>query len=89
MSWHLTISKTWVVENLDSVVCRFVRQFLEVPICSNFSSLILNTSRHGINLILPSVKFIEFQIIIRNAMKSSRDPDIKSLWADLSYGIDL
>ena len=92
LSWHLTIadlSKTWVVENLDSVVSRFVRQWLELPICATFSSLILNTSRYGINLILPSVKFIECQTILRNALKSSPNPDIKSLWTDTSYGTNL
>ena len=92
LSWHLTIadlSKTWVVENLDSVVSRFVRQWLELPICSTFSSLLLSTSRYGINLILPSTKFIECQTIIRNALKSSPTPDIKSLWADTSYGTNL
>ena len=39
LSWHLTIadlSKTWVVENLDSVVSRFVRQWLELPFFANF-----------------------------------------------------
>ena len=77
LSWHLTIadlSKTWVVENLDSKVLRIVRQWLELPICSTFSSLVLSTSRYGINLILPSAKFIECQTIIRNALKSSPIP---------------
>ena len=92
LSWHLTIadlSKTWVVENVDSVVAGFVRQWLELPICSTFSSLILSTSRYGINLILPSVKFTECQTIMRNALKSSPNLDIKSLWADTSYGTNL
>ena len=92
LSWHLTIadlSKTWVVENLDSVVSRFVRQWLELPICPTFSSSILNTSKYGINLILPSVQFIECQTTIRNALKSSPNPDIKSLWADTCYGTNL
>ena len=92
LSWHLTIvdlSRTWVVENLDSVVSRFVRQWLELPIYSTFSSLTLSTSRYGINLILPSAKFIECQTIIRNALKSSPNPDINSLWADTSYGTNL
>ena len=32
---------------------------------------------------------IECQTIIRNALKSSPNPDIKSLWADTSYGTNL
>ena len=92
LAWHLTIadlSKTWVVENLDNVVSRYVRQWLDLPISATFSSLILKTSRYGINLILPSVKFVECQTIIRNALKSSPNPDIKSLWVDTSYGTNL
>ena len=42
-----------------------------------------------INLILPSANFIECQTIIRNALKSSPNPDIESLWADTSYGTNL
>ena len=92
LAWHLTIadlSKTWVAENLDNVVSRYVRQWLDLPISATFSSLILKTSRYGINLILPSVKFVECQTIIRNELKSSPNPDIKSLWVDTSYGTNL
>ena len=89
LAWHLTIadlSKTWVIENLDNVVSSYVRQWLDLPISATFSSLILKISRNGINLILPSIKFIECRTIIRNALKSSPNPDIKSLWVDTSYG---
>ena len=92
LAWHLTIadlSKTWVVEKLDNVVSRYVRQWLDLSISATFSTLILKTSRYGINLILPSVKFVECQTIIRNALKSSPNPDIKSLWVDKSYGTNL
>ena len=92
LAWYLTIadlSKTWVVENLDNVVSRYVRQWLDLPISATFSSLILKTSRYGINPILPSMKFIGCQTIIRNTLKSSPHPDIKSLWVDTSYGTNL
>ena len=53
------------------------------------SRLILNKSRYGINLILPSTKFIKCQTVIRNALKSSPNLDIKTLWAQTSYGTNL
>ena len=34
------------------------------------------------NLVIPSTKFIQCQTIIRNALKSSPDADIRSLWKD-------
>ena len=87
ISWNLTIadlSKTWVVENLDSVVCRYVRQWLELPVSSTLSGLILSKTKYGINLILPSVKFIQCQTVIRNALKSSPNHEIKQLWKETS-----
>ena len=82
LSWHLTIadlSKTWVVDNLNNIVTSYVRKWLELPISATISSLILNKSRYGINLVLPSTKFIECQTVIRNALKSSPNLDIKNL----------
>ena len=89
LSWHLTIadlSKTWVVDNLDNIITSYVRKWLELPISATISSLILNKSRYGINLVLPSTKFIECQTVICNALKSSPNLDIKNLWAETSCG---
>ena len=89
LSWHLTIadlSKTLFIENLDYIVTSYVRKWLELPISVNISSLILNKSRYGINLVLPSTKVIECQTVIRNALKSFPNLDIKALWAEASYG---
>ena len=61
ISWNLTIadiSKTWIIENLDSIVSKYFRQWLELPISATLSSLIIKRSRYGISLVLPSIKFI-------------------------------
>ena len=92
LSWHLTIadlSKTWVIQNLDNVVARYTRHWLELPISSTLSTVILQNSKYGINLILPSTKFIQCQTVIRNALKSSPNPDISSLWAATSNGTNI
>ena len=92
LSWHLTItdlSETWVIENLDSIVTGYVRKWLELPISATISSLILNKYRYGINLVLPSTKFIECQTAIRNSLKSSPTFDIKAVWAETNYGTNL
>ena len=85
ISWHLTIAdlnKTWVIENLDNIVAKYVRRWFELPISATLSSLIISKSNYGLNLILPSTKFIQCQTIIRNALKTSPNSDIKSLWLD-------
>ena len=85
ISWHLTIadlSKTWVIENLDNKVADYVHRWFELPISANLSNLIISKSNYGLSLILPSTKFIQCQTIIRNALKSSPNSDIKALWQD-------
>ena len=87
IAWHLTIadlSKTWVVENVDTIVSKFVRHWLEIPISATLSILIISKSNYGLSLILPSTKFIQFQTTIGNALKSSPNPDIRYLWQDSS-----
>ena len=85
ISWHFTIadlSKTWVVENLDNNVGKYVRGWFELPISTTLSTLIISKSNYSLNLVLPSTKFIQCQTIIRNALKSSPNSDIQSLWHD-------
>ena len=92
LSWHLTIadlSKTWVVQNLDNVVSKYVRHWLELSISATLSTLVLQKSRYGISLVLPSTKFIQCQTVIRNALKSSPNLDINSLWAETNNGTNI
>ena len=74
ISWNLTIvdiSKSWIIENLDSIVSKYIRQWLELPIRATLSSLIIKRSKYSISLELPSIKFIQCQTKIRNKLKSS------------------
>ena len=60
VSWHFTVadlSKTWVTENLDNLVSKSIRQWLDLPISATLSSIILSKSQYGLNMILPPMKF--------------------------------
>ena len=81
LSWHLAIAdlnRTWVVEKLDSVVTRSIRGWFELPISASISGQIVSRSYYGLNLVLPSTKFIQCQTIVRNALKSAPNADIRS-----------
>ena len=57
IAWHFVIadlSKTWVEQNLDTIVAKFVRHWLELPISATLSQLISSKSNYGLSLILPS-----------------------------------
>ena len=92
LSWHLTVadlSKTWVVQNLENIVAKYVRQWLDLPISATLSTLVLQKSKYGINLILPSTKFTQCQTVIRNALKTSPNLEINAMWAATSNGSNI
>ena len=92
LSWHLTVadlSKTWVIENLDNVVIRFIRQWLDLPISATLSGISLPRNQFGLNLLLPSVKFQQCQTVLRSTLKSSSNDAIKSLWKTTSFGMNI
>ena len=92
ISWHLTvadISATWIKEKLDSVAAKYIRKWLDLPICATLSSTFLPCNKFGLNICPPSVKFSECQTVLRIALKSSPNADIRGLWKDTSNGPNL
>ena len=81
--WHLTatsLSKTWVIEHLDSVVARFVNKSLKLLLSFTFSGIILPYNYFGLNLQLPSTKFFQCQNALRSALLYSSCDTIHLLW---------
>ena len=92
LSWHFTVaslSKTWVIQNLDNVVIRFIRQWLDLPISATLSGIILPQNQLDLNLQIPSVKFFQCLNVLRTSLKSSQNDAIVSLWINTSYSMNL
>jgi hypothetical protein len=83
LSWHFTVaslSKTWVIENIDSIVNSYIRKWLEIPISGTLSTVFLTRNKFGLNIIPPSVKFIQCQTVVRKVLKTSPNGAINDLW---------
>ena len=92
LSWHLTVAdlpKTWVIENLDNVVVRFVKQQLDLPISATLSGISFTRNKFDLNLLFPSVKLQQCQTVPRNVLKSSSHDAIRSLWRSTSFGMNI
>ena len=79
LSWRFTVAslpKTWVCEHLDNVVAQYIRKWLELPIFATLSNIILPQNKFGLNIQLPSSKFIQCQTILRNELENSQDEKI-------------
>ena len=44
------LSKIWVCENLDNIVSRCIRQWLELPVSATFSNIFLSRRKFGLNI---------------------------------------
>ncbi len=74
LSWHLTVaplSKVWIIENIDSVVNKYIRKWLDVPVSGTLSNVFLTRNKFGLSIIPPSIKFTQCQSTLRNALRSS------------------
>ena len=74
VSWHFTVadlSKTWITENHDNLVSKYIRQWLDLPISATLSSIRLSKSQYSLNMILPSMKFSQSQTVFPNSLRSS------------------
>jgi hypothetical protein len=59
-SWHFTVttlSITWVSENMDSVVNKYVRKWLEIPISGTLSNVYLTSNKFGLKQHLKAKTF--------------------------------
>ena len=73
LSWHFTVAaipKTWVIENVDSLVNNYIRKWLELPISGTLSNVYLTRNKFGLNILPACVKFIQCQTVLRNALKN-------------------
>ena len=92
VSWHFTVAdipRTWVTENLDNLVSRYIRSWLDLPVSATLTSLALTQKQFGLNLQMPSVKFTQCQTVSRNILRSSPNANVQALWKNTSTGPNL
>ena len=83
ISWHFAgtdLGKTWISENLDNIVSKYICQWLVLPISATLSSIILSSNKFGLAFQLPSVRFQHCQTILRSLLKYSKDEAIVRVW---------
>ena len=92
LSWHFTVttlSKTWVSENIDSVVNQYIRKWLQIPISGTLTTVYLPCTKFGQNIYPSSLKFIKCQTVLRKALKSSPNESINELWKTINNNTNI
>ena len=58
ISWHLTvadISAAWIKKNLDYIVSKYIRMWLDLPVRATLSNIFLSSNKLCLNICPPSV----------------------------------
>src|SRR2546426_2229088 len=76
---------TWIDENLDAIVVRYIRKWLEMPISACVKEMMTLPKQNG-GLAIPSlVNLFESEWLRkRSVLKSSRNIDIGKVWTETS-----
>ena len=70
LQFLIYLAQTWIKENIDSLVNSYIRHWLEIPVSGTLSTIFMTRNTFCLNIIPPSVKFLQCQTILRNALKS-------------------
>ena len=92
ISWYLTVadlSLTWVKNNIDNVISKYIRSWLEIPISGTLDILVLTKRKFGLGIILPSSTFTQCQVTFRNSLKNSLNSNIRSMHKVTSTGTNI
>ena len=82
ISWDLTISDittTWVQQNLNGIVAKYIRTWLEFPISGTLRIVTLSKKRHGLNVVMPSARHLQCQVTYRNIQRASPNADVREI----------
>ena len=66
------------------MVNSYIRRWLEIPISGTLSTVFMTRNKFGLNICPPSIKFVQCQTILRNALKNSPNAEIIELWKTTS-----
>ena len=84
LRWRFSIyplTVTWIQQNLDSVVSRYLRKWLHIPISGNISHLQFPKSKLGVDFCSMADIYQQCQMSVRRVLRGSTNADIQHLYA--------
>ena len=85
--WRFSIydlGGTWVTQNLQNQISKYVRKWLQIPISGNITHLRFPSSKLGIDFTCAYDVYEECKLSVRRILKTSENEDIRHLYAATS-----
>ena len=81
--WSFSIyplTVTWITQNIDNNINRYVRKWLQIPISGNITLLSLPRKKLGMNIKSAKDIYEACKLTVRRILKESKNDEIKQLW---------
>ena len=82
VSWHLTVTKisnTWMKNNIDNIVSRYIRLWLEIPVNGTLNIVTQSKRKYGLGVTFPSTRHTQCQVTFRNKLRKSGNHNIREI----------
>ena len=66
--------------NVDNLVSRYIRSWLEIPISGTLNVITLSKRKFGLGVILPSTRLHQCQVTFRKSLSKSQNKNIRKLY---------
>ena len=83
LRWQFSIysfTETWVNENIDNIINKFLRKWLQLPVSSNTTHLTLHKRKLGLNMNTAKTVYKKCQLSVRRILNRSKNPDVRKLF---------
>ena len=84
LRWRFSIyplTTTWVSQNLENLVSKSLRKWLQIPISGNILHLSLPTSKLGLNFCSVTDLYQECQLSTRRILKTSQSEELRRIYS--------
>ena len=85
--WRFSIyllTTRWIHSDLDSIISKYIRKWLQIPISGNISHLKLPKLQLGIDFCSPSDIYNQCKLTVRRILRTSVNSDIQQLYTKTS-----
>ena len=74
------LTETWVVENIDTIIGKYLRKWFQLPACANIKNLSFPTSKLGVNFPFAKTVYQKCKLSIRRILSQSKNIEIRNLY---------
>ena len=78
------LTETWIEQNIDNVIGKYVRKWFQLPIAANIDHLSFPTRRLGVNFLFAKSVYTKCKLSVRKILKFSTNVEIRKFYTETS-----